>query len=95
MLLQGGHQVETEILEEERPFLRPFRSTLPWPLVALSLTVGGVAAYYYYELYRMLADAPVISMAAPTPLELRAVPPTLETPHPAPQAPLPASDPRP
>ncbi|MFN2645808.1 MAG: hypothetical protein ABR570_12505 [Burkholderiales bacterium] len=70
--------MQTETLEEERPFLRPFRSTLPWPIVLLAVAVAGVAAYYYYELYCLLAEPPAANVVVPaliggtTPIELRA-----------------------
>lgn len=69
--------MQTPWLHDERPDLRPFHSSFPWPLIAIALAVAAAAAYVYYQVYESLGVAP------PPPAGLSA---------PAPQPPAPAVD---
>jgi hypothetical protein len=81
-------------LRDERPDIRPFHTSLSFPLMAVAVAVAASAVYAYYVLYQSLAlpsmEPPVLSAPAPAP----AAPPVEVSTAPgvAPLASLPSLD---
>jgi hypothetical protein len=78
--------VQTETLNEDGPYIRPFRATPPWPILAGALLLAAAVGFYYYQIAR-LEPPPATSVpapaAAPAPVSAPAAAPA---PAPAPQA---------
>jgi len=68
-------------LEEERPYLRPEPSSLPWWLGAVALALAAAVGYYFYS-QRPLAERPPAVAANPQPAPQAAAPPAVLNPLP-------------
>jgi Protein of unknown function (DUF3014) len=74
--------VQTQTLKEERPYIRPFRSTPRWSLIVGVMMVVAAAGYYYYALHSVLERREPPSVASPPPPA--AAPPSAPAPARAP-----------
>lgn len=85
--------MEMQTLNEERPYIRPFRSTLPWPLVVGVLVAAALAAVFYYQVQsgRPRPEAPALTSAAVAPEAPPANAPTSAS-APAASSPAPQAD---
>jgi hypothetical protein len=76
------------------PYIRPFHSSISFPLMALAIAVAGASVYAYYVLYQSLAphvEAPV-PLAAALPPAPKPVPEVSTVPDVPPAASLPSLD---
>jgi hypothetical protein len=72
----------------DAPDIRPFHTSLSFPLMALAVAIAGAAVYAYFALYQSLAPLP--RLEAPAPLAEPAAPPA---PKPAPVSTAPDAPP--
>src|SRR3954452_2649992 len=49
----------------DAPDIRPFHTSLSFPLMALAVAIAGAAVYAYFALYQSLAPLPRIEAPAP------------------------------
>ncbi len=86
--------MQNESLHDERPDIRPFHTSLSFPLMGVAVAVGAAALYAYYVLYQSLTPPAVVEpsvLAAPAaPVEKPA--PVSTAPGVAPLASLPSLD---
>lgn len=72
-------------LEDERPYLRPEPSSLPWVLGVLALAIAAGVGYYFYSREPAEVRAPVVAKTQPEPQAAQPAPAVLN--------PLPAIEP--
>lgn len=78
--------MEQRSLEDERPYLRPERSAMPWIAAALLIAVAGGVGYYYYAYLPSQAVRPApAAKPAPAPAP-EAAKPAIANPLPATEA---------
>src|SRR4051812_10620241 len=68
----GGGTMHDESLRDETPDMRPFHTSLSFPLMALAVAIAGAAFYAYYVLYSSLTppprlEAPIVATPPPLP----------------------------
>ena len=57
--------MQHESLPDEQPYIRPFHTSLSFPLMALAVAVVVAAVYAYFVLYQSLAPLPQVEAPAP------------------------------
>ena len=82
--------MEQPSLEEDRPYLKPARSSFPWIEAALAifLTAGTIYLFYYFQVERQQRPVPV-AKAPPPAVPQAEAPPTVRNPLPDADAKLP------
>lgn len=86
------NHVQNEWLPDERADLRPFHSSLSFPLMAVALGIVAAALYAYYGLYQSLTPPPAVQLSeapapAPAPGEKSAPMPAAPQVQPSPSLP--------